>query len=259
MLRFLIKTVSKSSNILDNRKRTKIGPFMIVCPVKSLQDDFKYVSVVSQPCDNAENKFKIINNTPPSGKKAKIGVCVKPMSYEQREYGIRFVEWMHIVKILGADKVHYYSRDIHPDLSKVIKRFEYLEYLEMNPFKEPSNIKFEYHSWDLRTAEVNILNDCFYRVRNLYEYIVIIDTDEIIMPKKDKDASWIDFVEKYINQSDKKDFYSIRSVTFPKKEANHFTSVPKYFYILQNVQVCKRDVYKLLSTQRSSWKKRKFI
>ena len=214
---------------------------MIVCPVDTEQLP-KFVSLTTNPCDKAENNFKIINNQPLNGIKLKFGVCVKQMTMESRIQTIKFIEWVHLLRILGVAKIHYYNRFAHHDLFKIMKYFVKMNFLEVNQFLEPTGVPFSYYSWLFQTVEINIVNDCFYRVRNLYEMIAIIDTDEIIMPMRENETSWLNFVDNFVVRSNLSDLYSFRSVTFNPHMHDKNTELPKYHYMLQHTQV--KDVYK---------------
>lgn len=193
------------------------------------------VSLVLNRCDNAENNLKIIDNQPRGGVKKEFGVCVKQLTYPNREFIIRFIEWIQMCKILGAEKIHFYNRLVHPELIKIVEYFENQDLVEMLPFLEPTGVSNEY----LRTIssfvlEAAVINDCFYRVKNLYKYIAILDPDEMIMPVNESHRSWHDLLQ---SVPPSYDFYASRMITFPHLDQKPFEGVPQTTYMLYHVEV----------------------
>lgn len=98
-----------------------ILPFLVTCPI-NVNNTKKptTVSLTANPCDNAENNIKIIDNQPLNGVKKGFGVCCKSLSFSDRSYVIRFIEWVHILRILGADKITLFNQHVHPELFKIL-------------------------------------------------------------------------------------------------------------------------------------------
>lgn len=210
-------------------------PYLISCPFEHGHHENRFpksVSLTVNLCDEAENNLKIINNQPVGGVKKKFGVCSKQISYTNRDFGIRLVEWVHLLNILGNDKVHLYNRYVHPEVYKVLQYMENQGLIEMWSYLEPK--ANDLHTWQAHLLEMNILNDCFYRIRNLYEYIVILDVDEVIMPVISTDKSWSDLMGRF-NKS-LNDAWSSENVYYPEVGAKPLEEVPKYHYMLQHIQ-----------------------
>lgn len=213
-------------------------PHLITCPISNNMKIPQSVSLTTKPCDNAENNLKIINNQPLNGIKKKFGVCVKQITFEERNFAIKFIEWIHLLRFLGNEKVHFYVRYVHPDLNKVLKYLEEKEFIENLLFLEPSGIPDVFDTPEGYSNEMAMLNDCFYRNRNLYEYIVIIDPDEVIVPTNANDMDWQSMVERVLDSSSR-DFDSLvfDMVIFPHLEKNQVEGIPEYHYMLQHVKV----------------------
>lgn len=192
------------------------------------------VSLVVNPCDYAENNLMIINNQPAGGIKKKIAVCAKGFVYEDPDFAIRFIEWIHWMKILGAEKIYISYVYFHPKIFDAVKYFEKQEFVEIWPFHEPSGIKNEPRTgkqWWL--IEENMLNDCFNRVRNLYKYVVILDFDEVLMPLNGNDYNWNDIIER-VNGSA---YDTLRNMVYlVAKNETGAEGIPVNFYTLRNTQ-----------------------
>lgn len=211
-------------------------PYLIECPFDHNGKIPKAVSLTANPCDNAENLLKIIDNQPANGVKKKFGVCSKFITYANRDFGFRFAEWIHILRILGNDKVYFYNRFVHDEVFKVFQYFERKNMIELWPFLEPSGIPdMQAYGTQHFLLETNLINDCFYRVRNLYEYVAVLDADEVIMPVLETDRNWEDMFNSF-DKSIKPDSYSFENVYYPNVDAEPLDEVPKYHHMLQHIQ-----------------------
>ena len=213
---------------------------MITCPIDGKTP--KSVSLTLNPCDYAENNLKIIDNQPPDGVKKEFGVCVKQLTYPNRDFIIRFIEWVHMLQILGNSKVHVFIRFLHPEMMKIIKHLEMEDSIEVFKFLEPSGISNDIlNQSSSYVLEAAMLNDCFYRVRHLYKYVSFMDPDEVIIPLNESHHTWHDLIE---SQPFGADIYAGMMITFPPNADEPFKEIPKYNYMLQNIKVSQhRSVY----------------
>lgn len=212
-------------------------PYFLVCPLANVTSRPTSVSLVLKRCENAENNLEIINNQPPDGVKKKFGVCTKQMNYQDREIAVRLIEWVHILRILGVDKIHGYNRHVHPNMFKAMNYFEEKGFAEFKPFLEPHDIVFKPRQWLTRTIEKNLLNDCFYRNKNIYEFIAVLDLDEVIMPVKETDRNWNDLLGNFKNK-EQKDYFFFSYAFFENKTSKiKDESVPSHFYMLHHTEV----------------------
>ena len=210
---------------------------MIICPIDFSGKIPTSVSLTTMPCDFAENNLRIIDIHPPKGVKEEFGICVKHVTYEDREFAFRFVEWVHLMRIMGVTKIHLANRFVHPDLLKVLNHFETKDFVEVLPFLEPSSVPDVKRTWEARTLELNMINDCFYRVRHLYKYLAIVDPDEIITPVKPEIKTWHELLESIDLEGKKYDAYLSHNLIFPNVEAPLNPDIPPYHYILQHTRV----------------------
>ena len=195
------------------------------------------VSLTLNPCQLADNNLKIINNHPPNGVQKEFGVCTKQLSYDNRSFTFKFVEWVHLLRILGVEKIFGYNRFVHQDTTKAIKYFEDKGWVEMYPFLEPQGTVFELTSWPTRAIERVLLNDCFYRNFNLFKYIAVIDPDEILMPLKENITNYHDMIKSFPDHK-QYDFFFFSYVYFSSNENDFFVQkIPAHHHMLRNVIV----------------------
>lgn len=216
-------------------------PYLISCPVYHLRIP-QSVSLTNRMCDNATNNVKIINNQPANGRKKKFGLCGKYVKFIQRSYAMRLIEWVHLLRILGVERIHLYNQILHAESLDVMEHFEKMNYLTLYPFLKPSGISddsTEHHTQDMLLQMV-LLNDCFYRNRNLYELIAIFDTDEVIIPVKQNELTWADMMGRF--SDNKIDYYVADNVYYPRLKNNRAPNneIPSYMYMLQHIKGSKR-------------------
>ena len=155
---------------------------MLSCPIKKEFGAPIGVSIVSKPSEKPSNMLTVINNKPYNGQKESFAVCSKQLNYTSDDASIELIEWLETVYAYGADKVHIYEENLHPNMRKVIDFYlgeERLEVTKVRPFYTESkneNIEMLQHQFN----NVLVKMDCFYRTMNNYKYIVLIDLDEMI-------------------------------------------------------------------------------
>jgi hypothetical protein len=121
-------------------------------------------------CDFAENKLTVINNQPVGGVKKTFGVCSKFSFFNNIKYTIRFIEWIELLRILGAHKIMLMNKHIQKDHLRIFDHYQkkgIVDYLEYN---NPSGIKKGSGTFNMRQREIIetlLLNDCFYKTKNL--------------------------------------------------------------------------------------------
>lgn len=209
-------------------------PFLIECPFTGLVPTS--VSLVEFPCDNATNNLKILNILPVDGIKKRFGICSKQAKFENRDFAIRFIEWVHMLRVLGAEKVHFPYDVVHPDIMKVINYFEEKGFVEAWKYLNPAAFTgTNVTGWQRRQLQVIVQTDCFYKVKNLYDFVAFLDMDEVIIPTMDEDLTWEDMLKR-TNLSDPKDAYISRNLYYPEVGAKAIEGIPSFMYMLQHVE-----------------------
>jgi hypothetical protein len=186
-------------------------------------------------CESAENNLRIVNNLPQNGQKKEFAVCTKYVAFDTHEYGVKFIEWIHLLRILGVDKTFVYVKSALPEIMKLFKYFEEKEMTENFMYLHPSeNSNTKADTSEDMAYQTLVINDCFHRNRNLYKYIAIIDQDEVMIPLKEGDISWHDMM-KSIGKSD--DGHYFQMGLFLDTGEKKIEGIPEYAYMLQHVKV----------------------
>ena len=111
-----------------------MSPYLITCPVPPSHTNMTplAVSLVEEDCETPTNYLNIIYNLP-AGEKAKFAVCVKGMDFPLDDLSVRMVEWLEVLKALGADKIFLYNLDVHPNVRKVLIHVKYIDFQDKTP------------------------------------------------------------------------------------------------------------------------------
>ena len=65
-----------------------------------------------------DNNVRVIYNKPLVN--LEFGVCVKAFRNSTYDLSVRLIEWLEMLKIVGADKVYLYKYDAHKNMEKTL-------------------------------------------------------------------------------------------------------------------------------------------
>ncbi|CAH2052505.1 unnamed protein product, partial [Iphiclides podalirius] len=125
-------------------------------------------------------------------------VCVKGLDFLHEDLSVRLVEWIEMVRILGADKIFFYELQVHPNITKVLDYYKGVGAVEVTPITLPGgqpNLPGLQHMYlkkkttHKRQMELIPYNDCLYRHMYEYRWLALLDIDEVIVPLEDEDWS----------------------------------------------------------------------
>ncbi|XP_043659340.1 uncharacterized protein LOC122623992 [Drosophila teissieri] len=200
------------------------------------------VSVVFDACAVPANAFQVAPpppEAPPNPQRPKrIGVCVKYLNFPNVDMSDRFVEWLELMRLLGASKVTAYDiGHLMPNTRRTLDHYTRPEdgLLELRPFRFP-NETAEHEQFRLMVVEVLLYNDCLYRSLYDFDFVAVVDVDEVIMPLGEH-HSWQDllgYLQSHDVNSTARSSYCFRNVYFPQHLAVD-ESIPEQFHMLRHV------------------------
>ncbi|MPC21722.1 hypothetical protein E2C01_014718 [Portunus trituberculatus] len=234
-----------------NYRNGILQPYLLQCviPESHRHRVPQSVSLVEGSCDRATNNLRVVHNLPPEGQKSNFAVCVKGMDVNE-DISLKIVEWLELLFLLGADKVFLYDLGIHPNISKILEHYESKGKVDVRsltlPGEQPTarglvrrflKAKITHK----RQNEVIPYNDCLYRNMNLYRFIILIDIDEVIMPRTV--PSWKELLEQVAPQAMSGEdhpyvSYYARNVYFlDSMQDKHgwAMDVPRFMHMLQHL------------------------
>jgi len=238
-----------------NYKQGLFQPYLLACqlPKSHWGKTPASVSIVEEKCDKASNNLRVTYNKPEEGEeKKKFAVCVKGLDFPEDDLSIRLTEWLEVLGALGADKIFLYNLEVHPNITKVLDYYSKKGLVDVTPISLPGyqpNLPVLQHMYlksklnNKRQNELIPYNDCLYRNLYRYDYIALLDIDEVITPIKHN--NWADMMEEVIETSLKvknetRASWNFRNVYFMDEmldahEHNHFKDIPEYLHIMQHV------------------------
>ncbi|QQP41199.1 Putative LOC100164358 [Caligus rogercresseyi] len=215
-----------------NYKTGLFQPYLIACPIPKSHwhKEPVSVSVVEHMCDIATNNLRVTyNKLPPGTPKKEFAVCVKGLDFPSTDLSVRLVEWIETLHTLGADKVFLYNLEIHPNVTKVLNH-----YVDKAQHAHLQHLYLKSKLTNKRQNELIPYNDCLYRNMYRYEYIALLDIDEVITPIKH--SSWSEMM-KYVRTSalaiknETRASYNFRNV----RTWGLNKELPPYLHMMQHV------------------------
>ncbi|XP_045589953.1 uncharacterized protein [Procambarus clarkii] len=250
--------------------------YLFTCPVPlKMRDSLLYpdfVSLSSQPCTSITTKLPInkegFTELLSGRAKKKYAVCVKGMDFED-DISVKLLEWLELLYILGVDKVFIYKYTVHVSVEKVLDYYERQGKVKIIPLTLPGDqpnepklrsVYLRRAVWQKRRNELVPYNDCLYRNIYLYDYVIPLDTDEVIIPVKS--YTWSEMFAELKRGDpkalDKYASFSAQNAYF--LDVFNFTynlKVPKYFHMLHrtirsaNFSIIGHSVKSFVSTKNS--------
>ncbi|CAG5126321.1 unnamed protein product, partial [Candidula unifasciata] len=161
------------------------------CSVSSTQitaigdANFSYVTFAKDSCLKAP--VVVLPILHPQPVPNSVCVCLKITYGDLKPEKV--IEWFEYTRHMGTTKVFTYYAEVTPRVLKVLQYYQSIGFLEMLPMEASVSAdgqkrtlaqpRFEQQAW---VDEVMAANDCKYRMAK-YDFIIIMDMDEIIVPK----------------------------------------------------------------------------
>ena len=150
------------------------------------------VDRVTPPCNvkitnsvGGSSLFKIINTFPPSRVQREFTVCTPPL-FGENITDLQIVEFMELMRLLGADHVMFYDSGLSLVAYTVLKYYVSIGRATLLTWNKRMKSVYEYHI-DLAVT------DCLYRNMALSKYVVYLSIHEFLVPYKH--TSWHDMME----------------------------------------------------------------
>ena len=153
--------------------------YYFVCHLDTSYPIPRHVSIVSQPCEKAFNSVPIYLPIR-APHEHEFGVCVPVAFWSIDPY--RLVEWIEANRLLGVTEINVYHVNMTEETLRILRHFEVNDTI-MRLHDLPSVPKYERTRGGNKIGSPISLNDCLYRNTYRYRWTIVIDFDEIIVPR----------------------------------------------------------------------------
>lgn len=151
-------------------------------------------------------------------------LCIKGLDFDE-DISRKLVAFVELHRILGANLFYFYVFNVHENVLKVLRLYERSNVVRWFVLDLPGDLPNEKSSrrrffsediWTKRRMELIPYNHCFYENVHRSEFVVPIDIDEAIVPKRRKTWHELLLDERAKLGRSFKDFasYSVRNVYF---------------------------------------------
>lgn len=221
-------------------------PTLLTFPMRSPRIPQLVSLVFGNSCSVPQNALKVVQ--PPERARApthhrrrlRTGVCLKYLRYPKGDMSERLVEWLELMRLLGATRIRAYDiGELHANISRTLARYTRPEdgLLELVPHQMLPTVD-QWHSLCRQLNEVLLYNDCLYRSMYEFDYVAIVDVDEVIMPLG-RLRNWPDLLEE-LEELDvnctARSGYCFSNVYFPKElPPDPDPRIPPGFHMLRHV------------------------
>jgi hypothetical protein len=164
-----------------------MGGFIMSCEIPDIiQDPVCKISISRLYRFIAEHNTELVTlpvrtlNTSNSIAKFQFGVCIPPLFGNISQH--RIIEFIELLRILGAQHFVFYAYVISQPIADVLKYYSKKALVTMVPWPLPPAISGDTEIW--YHGQILAINDCLYRNMPRFEYLAFNDIDEFIIPRK---------------------------------------------------------------------------
>ncbi|BFZ19501.1 hypothetical protein BsWGS_22540 [Bradybaena similaris] len=153
----------------------------VVCPLPANARP-THVSLSYNPKNQPNNRLQIIY---PGNLTRNFTVCYSVLHSNYNNAAL-LLQSIEMNRILGAEHFMVYNYSISPAVSQILQRYQKDGLVTVLPWPLPTRQIFYY-------GQLAALSDCSYRNRRISRFIVVVDTDEFIIPRNS--LSWMQLID----------------------------------------------------------------
>lgn len=184
-------------------------------------------------------------------KDKKFAVCIKWLDFYDHDVSLRIIEWIEMIKILGGGHVFMSQLHVHKNISKVLDHYFSTGFITVTNFTLPGNQpnkpkeQYEYlynrknHKTKRANEAISLHNSLYQAILKRYQYAVIFDIDEILIPVKH--YNWHDLLAEIElrENSQKVDYFAVSRIHFldQYKDRNEklVRNIPPYLHMMRHI------------------------
>ena len=145
------------------------------------------VSIVTNPEEQPRNFVWVTDSR--SNKFSQFTVCLhSPFDFkDDRSHEI--VEWVELNKLMGGDRFVFYNYSSHPNSDAILRLYQENDLINVVQWNIPSQADIHY------LGQVASMTDCLYTNFYSAKYIVYLDLDEFIIPRRESLHNWSELIK----------------------------------------------------------------
>ena len=184
------------------------GQWLYSCSLPANSPIPTHVSLSANKCQNSDILVPVYNPKVLSSNSHEFGVCVEVM-YGEIDFAA-VSEWIELNLMFGVSELHIYNGTMSTNMNKIFNVYRERGVLNLHQIPPPVP---EYSITGTYLGSPASLNDCMLRYAYRYKYIVVIDTDEIIVPRKQLNySSMLKQIDEAMNLTKSSISYSFRNL-----------------------------------------------
>ncbi|XP_049869355.1 uncharacterized protein LOC126369106 [Pectinophora gossypiella] len=210
-------TIEASIQVIKDHENLEYTAAFVLCPLRysGVSADETVGAIVaviaSKAPDEPTTNLLIVQDTAPKTNiSGNLHVCVKPFyRYSRTEWTL---EWLEMNRLLGVSHFYLYNDSISDRFGCLLKYYEDKGVVTLRQWQLPLKSDVDIKG----NGMVAAYNDCLYRSMSKADWLLIIDADEIVLPRYEKTVPQL-----------------VRSLTdeFVTKKAVAFNFTNAYFYV----------------------------
>ncbi|XP_013392837.1 uncharacterized protein LOC106160711 [Lingula anatina] len=212
--------------------------YIFVCDLGKLSSTIKprFLSIIDESPDNVYPNVKSLYKIPIKyphrpKKKLEFGACIG-LTYGTID-PLRLVEWVELNRIWGVEEINIYGSIVNKTTQNVFMHYHNQNILIYNNVFRIFN---ETEEFMLQLMSAPTLNDCMYKNMYRYKHIVVIDLDEVIVPRGNLTSytELLDAIDAAIKRKHRHRMYHFSNVYF-FSELPQDNSMPSHLTTLRQV------------------------
>ncbi|XP_062140953.1 uncharacterized protein LOC133849095 isoform X1 [Drosophila sulfurigaster albostrigata] len=229
----------------------QLYPVLLSCQLPSNPRSSRVPELVSlvfdDRCARPTNALRVVYEAPQRKRVRRFAVCVKDLNFPHVEMSQRWIEWLEMLRLLGAERVTAYDlggESLLPQTRRTLQHYVTRDGLvRLRPHRLLHKMPTPTLNWLSKSLnEVLCYVDCFYRHIYEFDYVGIFDVDEVIMPLGEL-HNWTALLQQLERDSNQvleenceaRASYCFRNIYFPNDWPVD-ERVSSAFHMLQHVQ-----------------------
>lgn len=262
----IVKARTVRTHQIKHQHNHALQPVLVTCPTKgAIIPDSVSLSIDDGPTIYRRHVMEKILTYAPSNLlkivkesrkvKKNFAVCSKWWNFDY-DHSLRLIEWLEMVRILGADHVFLNILNIHPNMSLALDHYVSTGFVSLTYWSRPGNDSEEnFRTYNntgmdiMLTNEIIPIQDCLFKsIAKSFQYLAVFDLDEMIIPTRHYNWSeLISYIDSF-EEGERIDTYEAFRNYFidhdtPKDELL-IQSIPRYLHMMRHIYKIPHQRYK---------------